>query len=416
MQVLLLLKTNLNTSMQQYSCRSQLTRKLLTDNNFQRCKLHSFRITFDQQIHSRKNWRYRMLLLNVHAPVWVCVDVLQKRSCEKYLNKTQVVWNPINIGLDSLKPAPPTPSGEYLPLHAARHKVSGMRTNCILCVCVHVLHYSTNTFTNHISKYQRSNFIYNVWQDHAWNGVGLGGGGDSRPKNLTFHNQIFLFFLLANTTHRCLSIFLASLYLRSRFLSTRMRRIHRILVGIRALAVPLRLPWPMWRPLRRARAFLRTRARECTLTGLRIMRPSLISLRMFWPENKTSHVTNLQIQMIHLQHWKTASTNWHLYRIPYLFKHQVLDWQPSSASIIVTEHTWKIDICAPHNFISDFFFSIKLFSLSCSLLVMLIQYALNMCLESSLYSLFYNDMSKPSNWAFVWLWMFNAMLQSMCIF
>ncbi|KAH9421708.1 hypothetical protein DERP_001995 [Dermatophagoides pteronyssinus] len=65
---------------------------------------------------------------------------------------------------------------------------------------------------------------------------------------------------------------------------TRIRRIHKTLTGIRALAVPLRLPVPVCRPLRRASALRRTRARECTATGFRMIKPSLINLRMFCRE------------------------------------------------------------------------------------------------------------------------------------
>lgn len=43
-------------------------------------------------------------------------------------------------------------------------------------------------------------------------------------------------------------------------------------------------------PLRRASVFLRQRAREWTVTGLRMIRPSFTSLRICWPEGsqKTS--------------------------------------------------------------------------------------------------------------------------------
>lgn len=43
-------------------------------------------------------------------------------------------------------------------------------------------------------------------------------------------------------------------------------------------------PTPMCLPLRRASVFLRQRALEWTVTGLRMMRPSLTSLRICWPE------------------------------------------------------------------------------------------------------------------------------------
>uniref|UniRef100_A0A0E9XLF9 Uncharacterized protein n=2 Tax=Anguilla anguilla TaxID=7936 RepID=A0A0E9XLF9_ANGAN len=40
----------------------------------------------------------------------------------------------------------------------------------------------------------------------------------------------------------------------------------------------------MWRPLRRASVFLRQRARECTVTGFLMIRPSFTSLRICWRE------------------------------------------------------------------------------------------------------------------------------------
>lgn len=43
-------------------------------------------------------------------------------------------------------------------------------------------------------------------------------------------------------------------------------------------------------PLRRASVFLRQRAREWTVTGLRMMRPSFTSLRICWPETNERHV------------------------------------------------------------------------------------------------------------------------------
>ena len=55
-------------------------------------------------------------------------------------------------------------------------------------------------------------------------------------------------------------------------------------VGIRAFAVPFRLPNPRWRPMVRAALSSRARARECMVTGLRMMRPSDTSLRMVWRE------------------------------------------------------------------------------------------------------------------------------------
>merc|ERR1740138_1139268 len=66
--------------------------------------------------------------------------------------------------------------------------------------------------------------------------------------------------------------------------STRIRRIHSTLIGIRASFAPFRLPWPVWRPLRFASAQALVRARECTFCGFASTKPSLISLRMFCRE------------------------------------------------------------------------------------------------------------------------------------
>ena len=62
-----------------------------------------------------------------------------------------------------------------------------------------------------------------------------------------------------------------------------MRRIQVIFSGRRALAVPLRLPKPEWRPLRLCSAFFLVRALEWTATGLRMIKPSLTNLRTFCP-------------------------------------------------------------------------------------------------------------------------------------
>ncbi|KAK2096847.1 hypothetical protein P7K49_025881 [Saguinus oedipus] len=56
--------------------------------------------------------------------------------------------------------------------------------------------------------------------------------------------------------------------------------LHVTFSGIRALAVPLCLPTPMCLPFRRARVFFRHRAREWTVTGLRMISPSLIRFRI----------------------------------------------------------------------------------------------------------------------------------------
>ena len=58
--------------------------------------------------------------------------------------------------------------------------------------------------------------------------------------------------------------------------------------GIRAFAVPFLFPVPVWRPFLRARVFFLHRAREWTATGLRIIKPSFMSLRTFCPEKTTT--------------------------------------------------------------------------------------------------------------------------------
>ena len=76
-----------------------------------------------------------------------------------------------------------------------------------------------------------------------------------------------------------LSSLLARRYLARRRRRTRIRRIQTSFSGIRALAVPFLLPVPVCRPLRRASALRRARAREWTAIGLRMIRPSLIKRR-----------------------------------------------------------------------------------------------------------------------------------------
>ncbi len=44
-------------------------------------------------------------------------------------------------------------------------------------------------------------------------------------------------------------------------------------------------------PLRRASVFLRQRAREWTVTGLRMIRPSFTSLRICWPEDRGKQIS-----------------------------------------------------------------------------------------------------------------------------
>lgn len=55
-------------------------------------------------------------------------------------------------------------------------------------------------------------------------------------------------------------------------------------VGILASAVPFLLPNPLCLPIRLAAVSSRARLRECIVTGLRMMRPSAMSLRMVWRE------------------------------------------------------------------------------------------------------------------------------------
>ena len=55
-------------------------------------------------------------------------------------------------------------------------------------------------------------------------------------------------------------------------------------LGIRASAVPFLLPKPLCLPIRRAAFSSRALARECMVTGLRMMRPSETNLRMVWRE------------------------------------------------------------------------------------------------------------------------------------
>merc|ERR1719150_881106 len=77
---------------------------------------------------------------------------------------------------------------------------------------------------------------------------------------------------------------LASLYLLSSLLRTRILMIHMVFWDVLASLVPLRLPKPVCLPFLRASSFLRTRDLEWTATGFLMTRPSLMSLRMFWRE------------------------------------------------------------------------------------------------------------------------------------
>lgn len=55
-------------------------------------------------------------------------------------------------------------------------------------------------------------------------------------------------------------------------------------LGILASAVPFLLPKPLCLPIRLAAVNSRARLRECIVTGLRMMRPSEMSLRIVWRE------------------------------------------------------------------------------------------------------------------------------------
>jgi len=73
-------------------------------------------------------------------------------------------------------------------------------------------------------------------------------------------------------------------FMWSRFPQFHSSRVWAAYLGIRASAVPFLLPKPRCRPIRRAAVRDRARARECMVTGLRMMRPSSTSLRIVWRE------------------------------------------------------------------------------------------------------------------------------------
>merc|ERR1719221_1820268 len=66
---------------------------------------------------------------------------------------------------------------------------------------------------------------------------------------------------------------------------------------------------PMCRPLRFASEFFRTRERECILTALRMMRPSLISFRMLKREFaiEISFASFGSSQILPLPHFRTEA-------------------------------------------------------------------------------------------------------------
>jgi hypothetical protein len=57
------------------------------------------------------------------------------------------------------------------------------------------------------------------------------------------------------------------LYLESRRRRTRIRRIQTTFTGMRALAEPLRFPYPVWRPFDLASRYRRCLYLECTAVG-----------------------------------------------------------------------------------------------------------------------------------------------------
>lgn len=85
-------------------------------------------------------------------------------------------------------------------------------------------------------------------------------------------------------TYKCWSIFFCSRYLRNNRLRTRILFIQITFSGIRALAVPWRLPYPLCLPFLLASRFSRVRALLCTTCGFLMIRPSLISFLMFCRE------------------------------------------------------------------------------------------------------------------------------------
>lgn len=70
----------------------------------------------------------------------------------------------------------------------------------------------------------------------------------------------------------------------------------------------LNLPTPMCLPLRRASVFLRQRAREWTVTGLRMIRPSFTSLRICWPEDRRKRVSYKDALLHRAQSKKALTT------------------------------------------------------------------------------------------------------------
>jgi len=101
--------------------------------------------------------------------------------------------------------------------------------------------------------------------------------------------------------------------------------IQTIWLGIRASLVPFLLPKPRCRPIRRAAVSSRARARECMVTGLRMMRPSETSLRMVWRELalEISLISLGSIQTLFLPHLRTAAESRFCSRIVLIFDNVV---------------------------------------------------------------------------------------------
>lgn len=95
----------------------------------------------------------------------------------------------------------------------------------------------------------------------------------------------FLSSFMNVNTYKCRSIFFASRYLRKSRRRTLCLRIHKIFSGSLAFLVPFLLPGPVCLPFLLAMRWALTRAREWTTAGFLKMKPSLISLRTFWPVN-----------------------------------------------------------------------------------------------------------------------------------
>jgi len=108
-------------------------------------------------------------------------------------------------------------------------------------------------------------------------------------------------------TYRCLSILPASRYFRNNLLKTLCLLIHRTLVGILASEVPFLLPGPVWRPFRFAARRSRVRAREWTVVGLMIIRPSFISF-LTWVRELAFPISACSAGSSQILRWPTLAT------------------------------------------------------------------------------------------------------------